>query len=72
MNLSNMVTQYDFLSSLVAKLKDPVSVEELTATITTVRDKLVLPGNLRVMIGTNINKIPNPLDPWKNFKPVNW
>ena len=70
-NLSNMVTQFDFLTSLVAKLKDPAAVDEVIGTMATVRDKLVVPDNIRVTMGTNVNNVANPLEPWKNFTPTN-
>ena len=66
--LTNMVTQSDFLTSLTAKLKDGREGGVVSA-LTEVRDKLVSPDNLRVVMGTDVNRLTDPLEPWTKFAP---
>ena len=70
-NLTSMVTQMQFLTSVQTKLKDPSSSDQLLTDLKHLRECLTLPGNLRVIMATDINSLPhaNPLDPWLQFLP---
>ncbi len=40
---------------------------EVLAAISQLRDKLVSPNNLRVVMGTDVNRLSDPLEPWRDF-----
>ena len=66
-NTSNMVTQLKFLEKQLARLKDPASASLVTSDLCRVRDTLMSPGNLRVFMATDIDKLSTPLQPWDIF-----
>ena len=70
-NLSSMVTQMQFLTSVQTKLKDPSSADQLLTDLKHLRERLTSPDNLRIVMATNVNSLPhaNPLDPWLGFLP---
>ena len=69
MNLTNMVTQQDFLKSLQQKLKKKATAGDVVAAMATIREKLTAVGNLRVVMATNVHSLPHPspLEPWSKF-----
>ena len=66
-NTSNMVTQLKFLEKQLARLKDPATASLVTSDLCRVRDTLTSPGNLRVFMATDIDKLSTPLQPWEIF-----
>ena len=66
-NLCSMVTQLQFLTSLVARLKDPSTSKGVIQSMAFLRDTLTSPDNMRVVMSTNINALTTPLTPWKEF-----
>ena len=62
-----MVTQLQFLTSLLAKLKDPSTSEGVIQNMASLRDALTSPDNLRVIMSTNINTLTTPLTTWERF-----
>ena len=66
-NTSNMVAQLKFLEKQLARLKDPATADLVTSDLCRVRDILTSPGNLRVFMATDIDKLTSPLKPWGMF-----
>ena len=66
-NLCSMVTQLQFLTSLLTKLKDPSTSEGVIQNMASLRDTLTSPDNLRVIMSTNINTLTTPLTAWEGF-----
>lgn len=62
-----MVTQLQFLTSLVAKLKDPSTYDEVIHNVTSLRDTLTSPDNLRVVMAANVDSLTTPLTAWDKF-----
>lgn len=67
LNVSSMLTQLSFLTSLTAQLKD--SPQEVLAAMRGVRESLARVENLRVFVATDVSALPHPrpLQPWKAF-----
>ena len=61
------MTQQKFLEKQLAKLKDPATASLVTSDLCRVRDALTSPGNLRVFMATDIDKLSTPLKPWEIF-----
>lgn len=68
-NTANMVTQLQFLEKQLQKLKDPATADLVISDMTTVRDTLTSPANLRVVMATDVGGLSgsNPLEPWAVF-----
>lgn len=68
-NTANMVTQLQFLEKQLHKLKDPATADLIISDMTTVRDTLTSPANLRVVMATDVGGLSgsNPLEPWAVF-----
>ena len=68
-NLTNMVTQQDFLKNLQQKLKKKATASDVIAAMATIRDRLTMVGNLRIVMATNVHSLPHPspLEPWGMF-----
>ena len=62
-----MVTQLKFLEKQLQRLKDPATADLVTSDLCRVRDTLTSPGNLRVFMATDIDKLTTPLKPWESF-----
>lgn len=70
-NLSSMLTQLSFLTSLTGKLKESPSADQVMTAMNRVREVLTSPANLRVFMAANVTSLPtsDPLEPWNNFHP---
>ena len=68
-NLTNMVTQQDFLKSLQQNLKKKATSGDVIAAMATIRERLTAADNLRVVMATNIHILPHPspVAPWLSF-----
>ena len=70
-NLTNMVTQQDFLKTLQQKLKKKATAGDIIAAMATIRDRLTAASNLRVVMATDVHSLPHPspVQPWDKFLP---
>ena len=68
-NTANMVMQLQFLEKQLQKLKDPATVDLVISDMTSVRDTLTSPANLRVVMATDVGGLSSldPLEPWAVF-----
>lgn len=62
-----MVAQLEFLEKQLQRLKDSKTADLVTSDLYHVRDTLTSPGNLRVFMATDVNKLTTTLEPWELF-----